>query len=91
MHWPAYVRKINQFILMNDIKDNLKIATLITLVGELTYTTMCDLCAPDHTKVKIYDQLVKVVTDHMEPQRSEIAESHVFRLRRQKAEESLSE
>ncbi|XP_013168951.1 PREDICTED: uncharacterized protein K02A2.6-like, partial [Papilio xuthus] len=52
---------------------------------------MCDLCAPSFPEDKTYEQLVRLVTEHLEPQRSEIAERHVFRLRRQRPGESLTE
>lgn len=89
--WPAYVRRVKQFILLNEIGENLQVSLLITVVGEATYALMCDLCAPDHPEQKSFDQLVKLVTDHLEPQRSEIAERHVFRQRRQRPGESLME
>ncbi|XP_059047761.1 uncharacterized protein K02A2.6-like [Achroia grisella] len=89
--WPAYVRRVNQFIILNEIKPELKVPMLITVVGEATYALMCDLCAPDAPETKTYEQLVALVTDHLEPQRSEIAERHVFRQRRQKPGESLTE
>ncbi|KAF9408536.1 hypothetical protein HW555_011804 [Spodoptera exigua] len=89
--WPAYIRRVNQYILLNDVKDNLKVPMLITVVGESTYALMCDLCSPDFPENKTYEELVKLVADHLEPQRSEIAERHVFRLRRQREGEPLAE
>ncbi|XP_050553385.1 uncharacterized protein K02A2.6 [Spodoptera frugiperda] len=89
--WPAYIRRVNQYILLNDVKDNLKVPMLITVVGEATYSLMCDLCSPDFPENKNYEELVKLVGDHLEPQRSEIAERHVFRLRRQRDGEPLTE
>ncbi|KAJ0172395.1 hypothetical protein K1T71_001098 [Dendrolimus kikuchii] len=89
--WPAYIRRVNQYILLNDIKAELKVPMLITVVGEATYALMCDLCSPDFPEDKNYDELVSLVTNHLEPQRSEIAERHVFRLRRQRVGEPLTE
>jgi AraC-like DNA-binding protein len=89
--WPAYIRRVNQYILLNEISDELKVPMLITVVGEATYSLMCDLCSPSFPEDKTYDDLVKLVTDHLEPQRSEIAERHVFRQRRQRMGESLTE
>ncbi|XP_052751530.1 uncharacterized protein K02A2.6-like [Galleria mellonella] len=88
--WNAYVRRVKQFLLCNEIKENLKVAILITLVGEPTYNLMCDLCAPANPEDKTFTELEKIVADHLEPQRSVIAERHVFRLRRQSIGESLS-
>ncbi|CAH2259979.1 jg26664 [Pararge aegeria aegeria] len=90
-HWPAYVRRIKQFIVLNEIRDELQVPMLITVVGEATYALMCDLCAPDHPENKSFDTLTELVTNHLEPQRSEIAERHVFRQRRQRPDESLTE
>lgn len=89
--WPAYIRRVKQYIVLNEIKEGLRVSLLITVVGEATYSLMCDLCSPAHPETKTFDELVKLVTDHLEPQRSEIAERHVFRLRRQNGSESLTE
>ncbi|CAH0716736.1 unnamed protein product, partial [Brenthis ino] len=89
--WPAYIRRVKQYIILNEIKDELQVPLLITVVGETTYSLMCDLCSPTHPESRSFDDLVKLVSDHLEPQRSEIAERHVFRLRRQRVGEPLSE
>ncbi|CAB3249944.1 unnamed protein product [Arctia plantaginis] len=89
--WPAYIRRVKQYILLNEIKDELRVPLLITVVGEHTYSLMCDLCAPKNPEEKSFDELIKAVLEHLEPQRSEIAERHVFRLRRQRDCESMTE
>ncbi|CAH2092471.1 unnamed protein product [Euphydryas editha] len=89
--WPAYIRRVKQFILLNEIKDDLQVPMLITVVREATYSLMCDLCAPEHPEEKTFDDLVDLVTNHLEPQRSEIAERHIFRQRRQQPDESLTD
>lgn len=89
-NWSSYVRLARQFILLNEIKTELRVATLVTHVGARTYQLMCDLCAPKHPEDKTFDQLVELVTGHLEPKRSEIAERHMFRQRRQAEGESVS-
>lgn len=89
--WLVYVRRVNQYILLNEIKEELKVPLLITVVGEATYALMCDLCSPVDPEKKTFDELVKLVSEHLEPKRSEIAERHVFRLRRQRTGEPLME
>ncbi|CAH0721443.1 unnamed protein product, partial [Brenthis ino] len=89
--WPAYIRRVKQYMLLNEVKEELKVSLLITVVGKATYSLMCDLCSPSHPETKSFDELVKLVSEHLEPQRSEIAERHVFRLRRQRTGEPLSE
>ncbi|XP_013175095.1 PREDICTED: uncharacterized protein LOC106123378 [Papilio xuthus] len=89
--WPAYVRRVQQFIILNEIKSQLRVSLLITVVGDATYSLMCDLCSPALPEEKTFDELVRLVSEHLEPQRSEIAERHVFRLRRQEVGESLAD
>lgn len=88
-NWSSYVRLVKQFILLNDIKVELHVATLVTHVGATTYQLMCDLCAPDHPEDKNFERLVELVAGHLEPKRSEIAERHTFRQRRQAEGESV--
>ncbi|XP_073964407.1 uncharacterized protein [Choristoneura fumiferana] len=64
---------------------------LITVVGDETYSLMCDLCSPALPETKKYEELVSLVQEHLEPKRSEIAERHLFRLRRQRPDETLME
>ncbi|KOB70119.1 polyprotein [Operophtera brumata] len=89
-NWSSYVRLVRQFILLNEIKTELRVATLVTHVGARTYQLLCDLCAPNHPEDKTFDQLVVLVAGHLEPKRSEIAERHMFRQRRQEEGESIS-
>lgn len=90
-NWDAYVRRVNQFITLNNIDDSLKVATLVTVVGAECYELMCDLCAPDTPESKTYNQLVALVKEHLEPDRSEIAERHLFRQRVQRQGEKIRE
>ncbi|XP_073944611.1 uncharacterized protein [Choristoneura fumiferana] len=89
-NWPAYVRLVEQFILLNDIDNELRVATLVTHVGAATYQLMCDLCTPSNPENNSFEDLVKLVNDHLEPQRSEIAERYTFRQRRQADGETIA-
>ncbi|KOB73878.1 putative tick transposon [Operophtera brumata] len=55
--WTKYVSRVKQFIALNEIKDSLHVATLITVVGEPTYDLMCDLCAPNKPETKTFTEL----------------------------------
>lgn len=88
-NWGAYVRLVEQFVILNDIGPELKVATLVTHVGPATYELMCDLSSPDYPENKEFSLLVELVRDHLEPKRSEIAERHIFRQRRQAESESV--
>lgn len=88
-NWDTYIRRVVQFMTLNDIESNLHVATLVTLVGPECYDLMCDLCSPDQPEDKPFNVLVKLVKDHLEPERSEIAERHIFRQRKQQQGESI--
>ncbi|CAB3256144.1 unnamed protein product [Arctia plantaginis] len=88
-NWDAYVRRMKQFIALNSISDSLQVATLVTVVGAECYELMCDLCSPSTPESKTFTELVKLVKDHVEPERSEIAERHIFRQRTQRQGESV--
>ncbi|KOB66662.1 Uncharacterized protein OBRU01_16033 [Operophtera brumata] len=75
-NWHTYVRRVKQFIALNEVKETLHVSTLVTLVGPQCYDLMCDLCAPDLPEDKSWAVLVKLIKDHLEPERSEIAERH---------------
>lgn len=88
-NWDSYIRRVEQFILLNGINDNLKVATLLTLVGSECYNLICDLCSPVEPETKKFEELVILVKNHLEPERSEIAERHIFRQRTQQQGESI--
>ncbi|KAL0860049.1 hypothetical protein ABMA27_010364 [Loxostege sticticalis] len=90
-NWDAYVRRVKQFIALNNIADTLHVATLVTVVGAECYELMCDLCSPTTPESKSFVDLVRLVKEHLEPDRSEIAERHIFRPRTQRQGESVRE
>uniref|UniRef100_A0A1Y1NIZ4 Retrotransposon gag domain-containing protein n=2 Tax=Photinus pyralis TaxID=7054 RepID=A0A1Y1NIZ4_PHOPY len=89
--WTTYVARLEQYFLANKVSDNLKLPTLLTVVGDDTYELMVNLCDPDKPEEKTFAELVKIVKKHLEPAPSEIAERYKFRLRKQELNESVSE
>lgn len=90
-NWDAYCRRVKQFVVLNNIEEKLHVAVLVTHVGVACYELMCDLCAPDLPETKKFDELEKIVKEHLEPQRSEIAERHIFRQRKQASGETVND
>ncbi|XP_059045676.1 uncharacterized protein LOC131841376 [Achroia grisella] len=90
-NWDTYCRRIRQYMTLNGIATELHVATLVTHVGVECYELMCDLCAPDLPEMKTFEELERIVKEHLEPQRSEIAERHVFRQRKQGQGETINE
>ncbi|KAK9744500.1 hypothetical protein QE152_g7710 [Popillia japonica] len=56
-----------------------------------TFELMGDLCSPLKPEEKIYEELVQIVQEHLQPAPSVISERHKFRLRRQEKGESVTQ
>ncbi|XP_074039513.1 uncharacterized protein [Leptinotarsa decemlineata] len=68
----------------------MKTAILITAMGDETFELMVDLCSPEKPENKSYEDLVKLVVNHLQPTPSEIAERYKFRQRKQEPSESIA-
>lgn len=88
-NWSSYITRLMQYLKVNECKDAMKTAILITAVGDETFELMVDLCSPGKPEDKEFDALVKLVGDHLQPTPSEIAERYIFRQRRQESGESI--
>ena len=72
--WSAYVERLESFFLANEIKDNKKVAVLITVIGTKAYSLLRNILAPAKAVDKSYKQLVDAMKSHLEPQLIVIAE-----------------
>lgn len=90
--WPAYIRRVKQYFIINQTENELKVPLLLSAVGDATYSLMSDICSPIHPEDVRFDALIRLMTEYLEKQEkhhTEIAERHVFRQRRQRSDESL--
>ena len=56
-NWKTYVKRVEQFFLANDIDDDHKVPTLLSLIGGKTYTLLRDLLAPAKPATKSFQQI----------------------------------
>ncbi|XP_075976035.1 uncharacterized protein LOC142976511 [Anticarsia gemmatalis] len=89
--WSVYISRLKQYIVLNEIKNELHVALLITAVGDDTYTLMRDLCAPVDPENKTFEELVNIISEYIDPQASNITERLAFRSRSQRPEESVTD
>ena len=71
----AYARRLEQYFIANEIKEDQVIrrrAIFLSVVGAQTYGLLEDLIAPSSVDEVSYCNLVKVLSEHFEPQTSEI-------------------
>ncbi|CAH0726904.1 unnamed protein product, partial [Brenthis ino] len=56
-NWRLYVERLEQYFIVNKIASELKVPTLITVVGLECYELLVDLCTPDKPSSKTFEQL----------------------------------
>ncbi|XP_073963715.1 uncharacterized protein [Choristoneura fumiferana] len=90
-NWSTYVDRLEQYFVVNDVKEDRKVALLITALGAESYDLLVTLCTPTKPSQKKYGELVELMSDHLEPGRSILAERYKFRQRKQSANESIAD
>ncbi|XP_041983341.1 uncharacterized protein LOC121736312 [Aricia agestis] len=88
--WESYIDRLEQYFMCNSVKNELKVATLITAVGAETYELMTNLCTPHKPATKQYAELVEIVGKHLKPKPSVLAERYNFRRRVQNRSENIA-
>jgi len=86
--WNSY---IELFVECNGIANGKKVSTLLTVIGPKTYNLLRDLCTPDKPNQKTYDEIVKIVQDHLYPKPNLIAERYKFSQRNQREHETVAQ
>lgn len=90
-NWRLYVERLEQYFIVNNIKEELKVPTLITVIGADCYELLVDLCTPDKPSSKSFVDLTKVLEKHLQPKPSILAERYKFRHRKQNCDETVSD
>lgn len=90
--WPSYSERLAQFLVVNSVEDDKKTAALISLMGPKLYKLLKSLTAPEDPSTKAYEDLVKLLENHLSPKPLVISERFRFYKRDQKdSDESISE
>ena len=86
-----YVERVEMFFLVNQVKPDLKLPSLIAAMGDEAYELLSNLSSPKKPSEKSYDEVIKLMADHLEPKASIMTERYRFRLRRQLVGESITQ
>ncbi|XP_046384963.1 uncharacterized protein LOC124155289 [Ischnura elegans] len=89
--WESYIERFNLFVECNDIKEEKKVSTLLTVLGVKTYNLLKDLCTPEKPSSKSFEAIVKVLQEHLSPKPSFIVERYKFSQRNQHDYETVAE
>ena len=76
--WETYAARLEQFLDANSIKEDKKVATLLTLIGGPTFQLLRNLVAPADPKTKSFDELARALKQHFSPAPLAIAERYRF-------------
>ena len=60
--WSAYVERLDLFFLANEIKDDKKVAVLLTVLGTKAYSLLWTIIAPSKPAENTYKQLVDAIS-----------------------------
>ena len=72
---PTYVERLKQYLSVNNVtEEKKKVAVLVTIMGVKSYSLMQNLVAPSKPADKNFSEMVKTMTDHLNPKPLVIAE-----------------
>ena len=85
----TYLQRVDLYFAANSVKDDKKVAILLTSIGASTYDRLCDLMAPDAPSTKTLDKISTTLSTHFKPRRVQIADRFHFQKREQAAGETI--
>ena len=86
--WETYVERAQHFFAANDVNEDHKVPTLLSLIGSKTYSLLKDLLLLEKPADKKFDEIVSTLQKHLNPTPLEIAERFRFYKRNQQGGES---
>ena len=76
--WSSYVERLGQYFKANKVDDSLKVASLLSLIGGKTYNILRTLTSPTKPAEKSYQEIIKLLGDHLSPKPLSITERFRF-------------
>ena len=90
--WDIYVERVKLFLKANAVKNDMKVATFFTIMGNEAYKKLRTLCAPEPAEAKSFDELVQIMRDKgAKPKPTEIAARYIFQNRIKTSTESVTD
>ncbi|XP_039602396.1 uncharacterized protein LOC120524631 [Polypterus senegalus] len=88
--WNMYVERLQQYFAANDIPAEKHVPVLLSAMGGKAYGLLRSLTAPDKPAEKSFNDLVRVMRDHLSPKPLLIAERFRFHKRNQNEGETIA-
>ncbi|KAL0818948.1 hypothetical protein ABMA28_008247 [Loxostege sticticalis] len=90
-NWNSYCERLDMHFVANNVAEEKKLPTLISIIGESGYELMVNVCSPIKPHKKNYEEVVKLMTEHLQPKPSILAARYIFRQRMQRLGESVTQ
>ena len=91
-NWCRYAERLEQYFGANGIQeDTKKVAVLLCVMGEKPYELVHNLLVPAKPASKKYQQIVDVMTEHLQPKPLIIAEHFKYHKRNQGSSKTVSQ
>eukprot|EP00731_Ephydatia_muelleri_P033589 Em0033g5a len=89
--WSQYVERLGHFFGANGVSDaSKKRSVLLSTIGPNAYQTLASLVAPETPGGKTYDELIKLMAEHLSPKPPVIVQRYRFHSRVRHQGESVS-
>lgn len=89
--WETYIERVELYCSANDVKDEKKVAVLLSIIGAKTYGLLRSLLTPEKPNTKTFQQIVDTLKSHLNPKPLVIAERFRFHKRNQFQSESIAD
>ena len=88
----TYVERVKLFLKANSVKNEMKVATFVTIMGNEAHKKLRTLCALEPAETKSFDELVQIMRDKgAKPKPTETAARFIFQNRIQTSTESVTD
>lgn len=77
--WNVWIERFGHYIIANGIGEERKKSTLLSMMGTKTYALLRDLCSLDTPASKSYEELLRILKDHFQPEYNTISERYRFK------------
>lgn len=89
--WESYIERVELYCTANDVEEEKKVPTLLSLMGAKTYDLLWNLLAPEKPATQTFQSIVDTLKKHLNPKPLVIAERFRCHNRNQSKDESISE
>lgn len=89
--FSLWCERLEQYVLVNEIDERKRVPLFLTLFGTEGYALLRNLCTPSIPSTQSYEDLKKIMSDHLQPKPSIITERYKFKECRQSETENVKQ